>query len=115
MKRAFIYLVIGVATYGVVASLFGLAPFRGSPTFYRSVATEGRTYSCAGADGSAIFVRFENDGRLASVRAGRYDLRLPYKASDFATDIYKLGAWRLALDPEANRTGPSSIRFASCS
>jgi hypothetical protein len=114
MRRAIIFLAAFVALYGAAAWMFVLPPLKASPAFYENVAARGQSYTCNGGAGPSIFIRFEDGGKAAVVRAGGYNLRLPYKTSDFMDDIYESGPWRLTLDPEANLTGPGSIRFGDC-
>jgi hypothetical protein len=114
MRRAIIYLAVLTTFYGAAAWMFVLPPFKASPTFYENVPTGGQSYTCNGGAGPNMFIRFEEEGEVAIVSAGSYNLRLPYQASDFMDDIYESGSWRLTLDPEANLTGPRSIRFGSC-
>ena len=114
MNRALISVAGLVALYGASAWAFTLLPFKPTPTFYESVAAEGQSYTCNGGAGPSIFIRFEEGGRVARIRAGAQDLRLPYHTSDFTDDVYQSGPWRLTLDPEANLTGPNGIRFGNC-
>jgi hypothetical protein len=83
--------------------------------FYENVAREGQSYTCNGRDGSSIFIRFQNDDRIAVVRAAGRVVRLAYKTSDSTFDVYESGPWRLTLDPEASLTGPEGLRFGNCS
>ncbi|OWK28558.1 hypothetical protein [Sphingomonas mucosissima] len=114
MTRATIIISVCMALYGVAAWMFELPPFKGSPTFYENVATSGQSYTCKGGQQPSMFIRFEEEGEVAVVSAAGRNLRLPYKGGDFMADTYESGPWRLTLDPEANLTGPRSVRFGAC-
>lgn len=104
-----------IALYSAAAWTLALPPFSPAPVFYASVAREGQIYACNGGTGPSILVRFEQNGRIAIVRAGGKHVRLTYKTSDSMFDIYESGPWQLTLDPEANLTGPAGVRFGNCS
>ena len=103
-----------IALYVAAAWAFTFPPFKPAPVFYENVAREGQSFTCNGGEGPSIFIRFQQDGRIAIVRAGGRVVRLSYKTSDSMFDIYESSPWQLTLDPEANLTGPAGLRFGNC-
>jgi len=114
MRRLLISIGGMIALYGAVAWAFALPPFKPAPVFYENVPPEGETYTCNSGEGPSIFIRFEQRGQIAEVRAGARTMRLAYKTSDFISDIYQSGLWRLSLDAEANLTGPNGLHLRGC-
>lgn len=114
MNRAVVSIAGLAALYGALAWAFALPPFKPAPAFFENVAAEGQNFTCNAGAGPSLFIRFEEDGEVAVVRAGAHELRLPYQTSNLFDDVYQGGPWLLTLDPEANLTGPSGIRFRNC-
>lgn len=113
MKRIAISLAAFAALYAVAAWAFVLPPFEPEPAYYENVPSFGQTYTCNGGVGPSIFVRFSDNGRIATVRERKRQVRLTYTGNSGLDEVYEAGPWRLTLDPEAGFTGPST-RYQNC-
>ena len=114
MRHLFISSAALAVLYAVAAWAYVLPPLKPAPVFYENVDITGQIYTCISGPKPSIFIRFQNEGRTAFVRADSHTVRLTYETSNFMDDIYRRGSWLLTLDSEANLTGPNGLRFGSC-
>jgi hypothetical protein len=99
-----------------IAWIGGWLPSSKKPIFFREDGL--RQLSCYGGslDGvtTPIWVEFQNQGRMAVLRTGQTEARLPFTPTSGLDDIYANETIRFWLDPEIFVTGLGPHRVGPC-